>query len=227
MNKIVLAMLVFAAMLSSVQKKQDHPPEQKSGALAMIAKGRDLLKDGDLVVRLHNSPVSAIVRDFNRVDKSYSHAGIVFIENECPMVYHITPSEDNRKGIIRKDSFLLFCNPAENTAYGIYRYQLSSNELARAKIILQQWFEKRIAFDPLFGLQTDDRMYCSEMVAKLIAKTTEQRIIIKTTTTTTSEQRLFRTKYHLPDSCGREGKVYSIDNLYLNSSCKCVMKFNF
>jgi hypothetical protein len=223
MNKIVLAMLFFAVLLSSVQ----HPPEQKSGALAMIAKGKDLLKDGDIVVRLHNSPASAIVRDFNQVDKSYSHAGIAFIENGCAMVYHITPSEDNRKGIIRKDSFGLFCNPAENTAYGIYRYQLSGNELAEAKIIMQQWRQKKIAFDPLFDLQTDDRMYCSEMVAKLMAKATQNRLTITPSAITTSDQNLFRAKYHLPDSCGRGGKVYSIDNLYLSNSCKCVMKCNF
>jgi hypothetical protein len=227
MNKIGLAMLFLAALLSSVQKRQYDPPEPKSYALAMIDKGKHLLKDGDLVVRLHNSPVSAIVRDFNREDKSYSHAGIVLIENGCPMVYHIMISEDNRKGVIRKDSLPLFCNPAENTAYGIYRYQLRSNELARAGIILQQWFEKKIIFDPLFDLQTDEQMYCSEMVAKLIGKATEQRITIKATTMTLWEQRLFRTKYHLPDSCGRGGKLYSIDNLYLNSSCNCVMKFNF
>ena len=171
MNKVGLAMLLVAALLSSVHTRPHNAWEQKcSHALEMITKGRELLKDGDVVLRLHNSRASAIIRDFNRVDKSYSHAGVVLMEGGCPMVYHIMPSEDNRKGIIRKDSFLQFCNPAENTAYGIYRYQLSRKELAQEKIILQQWFEKRIAFDPLFDLQTDERMYCSEMVAKLMLR---------------------------------------------------------
>src|SRR5436190_4122679 len=137
MNKVGLAMLLFAALLSSVDTRPHSAGEQKySHALEMITKGKELLKDGDVVLRLHNGPVSEIIRDFNRVDKSYSHAGVVLMEGGCPMVYHIMPSEDNRKGIIRKEAFLQFCNPAENSGYGIYRYQLSRKELAQEKIIL-------------------------------------------------------------------------------------------
>lgn len=224
MNKIISTMLLFAVLQSSVQTAQHHPSRNRD-VLTMIARGKNQLRDGDLVVRLHKSPASTLVRNFNRVDKSYSHAGIVLVENDCPMVYHITPSENNRKGNIRKDSFHLFCNPAENSAFGIYRYQLSSNELKRAKSILQQWFEQKVAFDPLFDLQTDDRMYCSEMVAKLIARATQQRLILGITTTSPLERELFRAKQHLPDSCGRQEKVYSIDNLYMHNSCKCVLKF--
>ena len=107
MNKVGLAMLLFAALLSSVHTRPYNAWEQKySYALAMITKGKELLKDGDIVLRRYNSPASEIIRDFNRGDKSYSHAGVVLMEGGCPMVYHIMPSEDNRKGIIRKDSFL-------------------------------------------------------------------------------------------------------------------------
>ena len=220
-------MLFFAVLLSSIHKRNHHAPGQKFEENAMIVKGKGLLKDGDIVVRLHKSPASAIIKGLNQVDKSYSHAGIVQIENGKPEVYHIMPSEGNLKGVIRKASFNHFCDPTENAAFGIYRYQLSSDELAKEKTILQKWFEEKIAFDPLFDLLSNDRMYCSEMVAKLIENATQQRLNIKPTTITESELKLFRAKYNLPESCGQGGMVYSIDNLYLNNSCECVMRFNF
>jgi hypothetical protein len=90
MNKIILAMLFLAVLLCFVQTTQPHP-SKNSDAIPMIAKGKDQLIDGDIAVRLHNSPASAIIRDFNRVDKSYSHGGIVHIGNGCAMVYISTP----------------------------------------------------------------------------------------------------------------------------------------
>ena len=73
-------------------KQQEQQPVKKSvftePALA-IREGKQLLQNGDLVLRTDDDVVSASLRNFSVTDKSYSHCGIVYFEDSAWYVYHL------------------------------------------------------------------------------------------------------------------------------------------
>ncbi len=198
-----------------------------TGPYKMITEGQTLLKEGDLVVRLNRDPVSQFIKNFNSHDKSYSHSGIVLFENGYPYVFHIINGEENPGERIRKDSLKQFCSPAKNMAYGIFRYEMTPCEIKKLKDTIYKWYANGIQFDSLFNLNTDSRMYCSEMVSKALASATNNRIRIKTTGLTISEALTFSAYTHLPFSYACRLKVISIDDLYTNSFCRLIKRYNY
>jgi Permuted papain-like amidase enzyme, YaeF/YiiX, C92 family len=193
----------------------------------MIKEGQALLKEGDLVLRLNTDPGSQYIKNFNRQDKSYSHAGIVIVENGYPYVYHIVNGEENPDEKLRKDSLHRFCNPRRNYGYGIYRYQLATVEMKRLKQLLHQWYKQGIYFDSSFNLKTDNRMYCSEMISKALTRVTRKRIKTATTAPTTAEATFFSAFMRLPFSYTSTLRVVTIDNLYLHPACYMVKRFDY
>ena len=115
----------------------------------MIREGQVLLKEGDLVVRLNQDPTSRFIKNFNRLDKSYSHAGIVLFEKGYPFIYHIVNGEENPGEKLRRDSLSRFGNPRKNFAFGIYRYNISDREIKRLKDLIHKWYKKGVQFQGL------------------------------------------------------------------------------
>jgi hypothetical protein len=194
---------------------------------AMISDGQALLNEGDLVVRLNQDPTSQFIKNFNRHDKSYSHAGIVLFENGCPFIYHIVNGEESPDQKLRKDSLSQFCNPRKNIAYGIFRYKLEAKELKSLKDILHKWYVKGVLFDPTFNLATDNRMYCSEMIRKALTRASNKRILIETTKLTSIEAGVFSAYAHLPFNYTRNLQIVAIDNLYKHPSCYLIKEYNY
>ena len=193
----------------------------------MINEGQTLLKEGDLVVRLNQDPTSRFIKNFNRRDKNYSHAGIVLYEDGYPYIYHIVNGDENPDEKLRKDSLSRFCNPRKNTAYGIFRYEMKTGEIKSLKDLIHKWYEKGVRFDLKFNLKTDDRMYCSEMISKALASATRERIMIKTTKPTPTEAGIFSLYMHLPLTYTSKLRIVSIDNLYANPYCHLVKEYNY
>src|SRR5690606_33196633 len=54
-----------------------------------------LLRTGDLALRTGNDITSRMFCEFNRIDKTYSHCGMVVVEHGYPFVYHSIGGEDN------------------------------------------------------------------------------------------------------------------------------------
>jgi len=192
----------------------------------MIAEGQSLLREGDLVVRLNRDPLSGLIKNFNRTDKNYSHAGLVFYENGYPYIFHIINFDKNETGGIRKDSLSSFCDPKKNLAFGIFRYSITSAEIKKLKNIIYGWRDKGMQFDSVFNLKSDDKMYCSEMISKALAQATNKRIAIQSTKPTRVEAALFSAYSHLPFDYVSKIQVISIDNLYANSYCQLIKKYN-
>ena len=196
-------------------------------AYKMINEGQALLQEGDLVVRLNQDPSSQFIKNFNRQDKSFSHSGIVLFENGFPYVYHIVNGDENPDQRLRKDSLLNFCNPKKNFSYGIYRYKINSAEVKKLKEIVHSWYTAGVQFDSSFNLKTNDRMYCSEMIKKGLARATNNRIKIETTQPTILEATALASHIHLPISSVKKLQIIAIDNLYMNTNCVPIRKFNF
>lgn len=193
----------------------------------MLKEGQSLLQEGDLVVRLNNDPASYFIKNFNRRDKRFSHAGIVLFENGYPYVYHIIKGKEKKENEIRKDSLCRFGNAGENKAFGIYRYNFSASEINNLKKIIHKWYAGKIQFDTRFDYHSDEKMYCSEMVSKAVAAATKNRIHFETTGATTIESASIALYLHIPLRYTSKLQIMPIDNLYLHPCCSRIGLFDY
>ena len=193
----------------------------------MIEDGQSRLKEGDLVVRMNRDPSSRFIKYFNHKDKNFSHSGIVLFEHGYPYVYHIINGEENPDQKMRMDSLRNFCSPRHNVAYGIYRYDMSADEISKLKTLVHEWYATGVRFDSLFSLQSDDRMYCSEMVGKAVMKATDKRIWIESIQLNTVEAGFLTAYSRLPISYTNNLPIIPIDALYINPFCRLIKKYDY
>ncbi|MBL0070284.1 MAG: hypothetical protein IPP39_17910 [Chitinophagaceae bacterium] len=59
-----------------------------------------------------------------------------------------------------------FCNPSENNALGIYRYNLEKEAAEKLRKTVDGYYKAGLKFDMYFNYFSDDVMYCSEFVFK-------------------------------------------------------------
>lgn len=165
------------------------------------------VRSGDLILRTGRDFTSDIMRRVSKTDTTYSHCGIASWENDTLFVYHALGGEWNPDEKIRRDTFAFFCNPYENKGVGIYRYNL--NDLAKSNLIKSaKSFAGNVLFDNKFDLSSDDRMYCSEYVYKCLKTATGDFLKI-------------------PTSNFNQVKYVAIDNLFINSIAKEVLRVRY
>ncbi|WP_118974646.1 YiiX/YebB-like N1pC/P60 family cysteine hydrolase [Taibaiella koreensis] len=131
-----------------------------------------IVRNGDLVLRAGSDAISALFKRVNTRDKTYSHAGIVFIENGYPFVYNCIGSAANPDALLRRDSLYAYITPADNLGYAVYRYQLRPAQIEKLYAVAVRYFKERRRFDPHFDLSTDSALYCTEFVYKALQETT-------------------------------------------------------
>jgi len=189
-----------------------HTPNMRRAANAWNRSHADsclyLVRDGDLVLRSGSDAISALFRRVNTRDKSYSHAGIVFIENGYPMVYNCIGSAEDPNAPLRRDSLLAYIGPYDNIGYAVYRYALRPEQVVRLHDIAVKYFKEGRTFDPYFDLSTDSSLYCTEFVYKALLETTGSR------------------KY-LPLTQTANFSFVATDNLYARRDMKLVCKIGY
>ena len=131
-----------------------------------------LLQTADLLVRRGDDMTSYMLSQLNNKDKTYSHCGVVVVEDGYPFVYHSIGGEDNPDGVIRRDSAHHWCSPANNHGFAGYRYNMADSTKVKLVSVIQSYYTEGRMFDMAFDLATDDRLYCSEMIYKAISKAT-------------------------------------------------------
>ncbi|HEU4471886.1 MAG TPA: hypothetical protein VFR58_12415 [Flavisolibacter sp.] len=224
-----LLSVLFAAC--TIRDKQPVAPpcvrEPYDSALRLIRQGEALLKDGDMVVRTGTELSSQFIREFNRQDKRYSHAGLVFHRDGHPFVYHIVPEAENPEGRLKADSFLRFCNPRRTAGFGIYRFDMTEAEIGSLKQQVEGWLAKGVRFDSAFNFNNDELMYCSELVSKGVSRATAGRIAFSSTTPTEKEASFFGKQLHLSPAYTRSLKIMAIDNLFLHPHCRSIEHYAF
>ena len=174
----------------------------------VISRAKKYVNQGDLILRTGRDFTSELMRRASMTDKTYSHCGIASIENDTLFVYHAIGGEWNRDQKLRRDPFESFCNPYENRGFGIFRYQLNTNEQRRVFKLVRNFYNDAVMFDMQFDLDTDDRMYCSEFVYKTIEAATGDKIKI-------------------PADTLHSIKFIAIDNLFINPFCKEIKRVRF
>lgn len=137
-----------------------------------VDSGISLLRSGDIVMRTGIDVSSYLLAQMNQTNKTYSHCGIVMIENGYPFVYHSIGGEDNPDARLRRDSAVFFFSPYNNMGFGIARYDLTPVEIEKLGATARQFYREKRKFDMDFDLKTDDRLYCAEFVYKAVIAAT-------------------------------------------------------
>jgi len=232
MKLLHILLLAGIAVGSGIQK----PKKEKEKAIdsinfpnpnSLIKETRQLLKEGDLILRLNRDPLSRFIKNFNRRDKKYSHAGLLFFQGEEPFVYHIVNGSDSTREFIVKDSFADFCSPKENLSFGVFRFAITSNEIKELKKVIKGWQAKKIRFDHQFNPDTDQKMYCSEMISKALRLATCKRINTGSTLLTDKEALFLSTHLHLSNNTFMKKGLVAIDNLYQPSFSRPVKECQY
>ena len=176
--------------------------------LLMVDSCIALLRTGDLVVRRGDDMTSYMLSQMNLQEKSYSHCGLVVVEGGKPYVYHCIGGEDNPDEQMRKEPAEAWCSPVNNLAFAAYRYDADSISIHSLVVILDSLYTSKMMFDMDFDWQSNDRMYCSEM-------------IYKTITSATGNER------YIPLSKGYGRTFCGIDDLYRNGHAQHICQVRF
>jgi hypothetical protein len=185
-----------------------RPRHREAADMAKITYGESQLRDGDLVVRTGNDFISLTLRQFSRQGRTYSHCGLVRIEQGRVFVYHAIGGEDNPNARLRRDTFAEFCSPSHNLGFGIFRYRFSEAQVVRLDSIIEKFYRQKPRFDLKFDLKTDTSLYCAEFIYKAV-------------------NRAMRRADFIPTSHIGDFQYVAIDNLYLNPHCRPVYQARF
>ena len=153
----------------------NHSPDKAVSINAISNSARidglkKMAQTGDLIFRNGNDEVSRAARSFNRKDTSYSHCGVILVENDSIWVYHALGGTYNPSQKLMRQPIEEFADPNENNSIGLYRYRLNANELQKLTDVVHTYHRMGLKFDIFFNFQSDNAMYCSEFVFKSLNK---------------------------------------------------------
>jgi hypothetical protein len=135
-------------------------------AYAQIDAVKNIIHSGDIITRTGADFTSESLRSLNQRDQTYSHCGIANIENDSIFVYHALGGDFNPDQKILRQPLTVFAQPQDNRGIGIFRFSLSSIQLAGVIATAKRLFAEGRMFDMQFDLDTDDHLYCAEFVYK-------------------------------------------------------------
>lgn len=136
-----------------------------------------LLQNGDIVVRTGNDMTSEMFREANRKDKTYSHCGIVLVEDGKPYIYHSIGGEDNPDEVLRRDNIQAWASPLHNSGIGILRYHFTPAQVDSLVRITRSYYSQHKKFDMQFDISNDDELYCAELLYQAINKSLGKAVI--------------------------------------------------
>lgn len=230
-----LFILFLAACANNEAAKEDDDnlgiktaDEKKVANLAMIQDAKNIIQDGDLILRTGNDYSSEQVKQFSQKDKTYSHGGIAFHDSGTVYIYHVVPDYFHIKDKVRKEIIDSFCNPVNNLGFGIARYKMDTAEIRTFHDYLHTQYEKKIPFDIVFDLRSDDSMYCSEMIKKGLILATKDRIHLENIRfTDRSKFKVVKQYLKMQEKDFKGREFVPIDHLFMNPHAQVLKRFIF
>ncbi|MEO7309720.1 MAG: YiiX/YebB-like N1pC/P60 family cysteine hydrolase [Chitinophagaceae bacterium] len=129
-----------------------------------------LVETGDIITRCGSDLTSEILRRLNEKDKTFSHIGIVSIEQDTVFVYHSIGGEFNPDQKLKREKLWSFTHPDDNKAAGVFRLPLKPSQTKTLIAEVQRLYRIGVPFDLDFDWHTNDRLYCAEFVVKSLTK---------------------------------------------------------
>lgn len=193
--------------------------------LSAIKNAASLIKDGDLVTRSDDDFESLSLQNFSKKDRTYSHSGIAFREDNIWYVYHSMAGAENPGGFLKRDPFDSFLNPMKKTGFGLFRYPLSPAEIDSFHVLYKKYYSQKLPFDKSFNLQNEDSMYCSEIIYRALKKVTGNRVVLPTSTLTNFKPKL--SNIRAKNVFFKKFEYVGLDDLYLNAFCTEIRRASF
>ncbi len=204
--------LLFFCTGCMLISKPPEKPVKVNNRIAQAAIYMDSIRllaaDGDIITRTGNDFTSQSLKQFSQTDPTYSHCGIIRIEGDSLFVYHAVGGEFNPDQQLKKDPLSVFCDATQNEAIGLFRFPLTNEIKIKLDSLIQDYFSRKIPFDMNFDLATDDKMYCTEFVAKILNRASEQEFVFDTSEVNSK-------------------KYIAVDNIFLNKKCREIMRFEY
>lgn len=169
-------------------------------AYTAIERCKNMIRQGDMILRTGIDFTSESLRLFSATDKTYSHCGIASIEHDSIFVYHALGGEWNPDEKLRRDRLEVFCSPIDNRGFGVFTFNFSPTQVHALDSVVRSWYARQLTFDMDFDLHTDDKLYCAEFVAKALQLGSGGVISFSTTRINNFE-------------------FMAVDNLFLHKNC--------
>ena len=162
--KILLLSLLFLLMSC-------HNNESSSSGEWDLKK----IRNGDIIYRHGNGFFSDYFRKSSNREQLYSHGGIITIDNNKVYVIHSEASELTGVGGVRKESLNVFLKDISTWAV----YRLDTIQTVRDSIVYvaTRYLNEETPFDLDFDNSSDDKVYCTELIALSINKSTHHNLI--------------------------------------------------
>jgi hypothetical protein len=133
------------------------------GKRAVTPPAIERLRNGDLIFRSGVSVDSHLIKLFDPGSK-YSHVGMIDVRDGGAYVVHIEPDEQGENRV-RREPLAEFLVPGKADGFAVYHVLPDDDQRARAAIRAALGYQARgVTFDRDFNLDTQDKMYCTELV---------------------------------------------------------------
>ncbi|MGC4058582.1 MAG: YiiX/YebB-like N1pC/P60 family cysteine hydrolase [Chitinophagaceae bacterium] len=197
---IISGVLLLFISLCSCGRMQTPQAAEKSIADSVLRQ----LRTGDIVLRAGKDEISHFFTRLNQHDHRFSHCGIVVVSDSGIQVAHITAGGKSNSGDLHYELLSSFVAAAHNTEWTVFRPPLAESQRAAVPRILSRLSAAHIRFDKRFDLASDNELYCSEMVCKVLRSAGVGDSV-----------------FHI--SIAGNGKPYiGTDDLYLNNRCTTI-----
>ena len=123
-----------------------------------------------LVFRGTDSKPGAIAREFNLFDLKSSHVGIAVFNNDLWNISHIVNTRDPVSDL-KWDTFASFLDQKKQKVFYASVWEINSltpKEFKSLKGLLETYRKKQYRFDQSFSIKDDNRLYCSELIQKIL-----------------------------------------------------------
>ncbi len=125
------------------------------------------LRDGDIVFRGASTILSFLARQFSPRDRTFSHCGILAIEDGKPLVIHAaSPDERRFSGRVFADGLTRFMG--NSFVWGAFRLKGSWPQQKRVADFAREKLRQNAPFDHAFSLDHDHGFYCSKLVWRAV-----------------------------------------------------------
>lgn len=120
------------------------------------------LENGDVIFRRENSFWGDIATSIARRDGSYSHTGIILLQNGSPYVVHAYADAKTNNAQVSMQPLAEFLKNSSASAY----FRLNFAPAIREEVAKQAfgYYQRKTPFDDKFSLDDDKAVYCTELV---------------------------------------------------------------